>query len=657
MADKIKEYYQKNYLDNESTNYNNFSINSLDINKIKQIIFNLLQWVEKVTQIDKNNENFHDIRKRFERCLNLEFRKSKIINIRKSTLLNVCDYLTLDNSVETNHFIEFNQNNRELIEKYLDTLKYLLRKRPSRNISGITSITVITTPFPDGQKFSCRHNCYYCPNEPAHEGNKWQAQPRSYLYKEPAVLRANQNNFMALDQMLARMDTLFFNGHVIDKIEIILEGGTYTEYPVDYLERFNRDIFYAANIYYDYRNIVDNYKQLNYQQSREEILQKLDMIRPPLNIQQETQLNQRSRVHIIGISCETRPDAIDKEWLWRFRKWGITRVQIGMQHVDNRILKKINRGHTIEQALWAMNYLKDNCFKIDIHIMPDLPGSNPSLDREMFDYVYNIVCPDEMKIYPCEVVPWTIIEKWYKQGKYVPYFDNNPGDLFNVVKYAMLKCPNYIRLPRVIRDIPGDYVESGNTFSNMRQMIDNDLSSEGLISYDIRAREIGRNLQYYKKPASYNIYYKEANHGDDYFIAYQSLDKKALFGFIRLRLVDFNNSLTCLDILKDCALIRELHVYGDTNRVGMQNKYGSQHTGIGKNLLHIAEKHSMKKGFYKIVVISGEGVKGYYKKFGYIECHTFMIKYFPFWKVWFYMVLNYLIYLKYVILNIICYLY
>ena len=639
---KVYEYFEKNFvnvdLNDKHINYNTFDITSttIDINKVKKIIYNLLVWLDNNINNPENDfDNDPDkLRKKFEGILNKEFRASKIVNIRKSIVLNICEHIDYDDMSED---IYFDVN----ITKQLDMLKYLLRKRPMRNVSGITSITMITTPFPDGQSFSCKHNCYYCPNEPAHEGNKWQAQPRSYLYNEPAVLRANQNGFYSVDQMLSRLDTYFFNGHVVDKIEIILEGGTYTEYPEDYLERFNRDIFYSANIYFEYRDIIDR----NITDSEKIIL--LKMIREPLSIRDEIVINKTARVHIIGICAETRPDAIDDKWLWRFREWGITRIQLGMQHVDNAILKKINRGHTIETGLWAMQYLKDNCFKIDIHIMPDLPGSSPEKDKEMFDYVYKYVSPDQMKIYPCEVVPWTVIEKWYNQGKYTPYFENNYRDLFEVIKYGMVTCPLYVRLPRIIRDIPNTYVESGNTVSNMRQILDKEIESSGVVSYDIRSREIGRHPKYYKKEAKYNIHYNRANNGDDYFIAYESLDTKVLFGFIRLRINDKKN-MCIFDVLKHKALIRELHVYGDTNAVGIYSNYGSQHTGIGRNLLKLAEKKSMMLGYYGIVVISGEGVKGYYEKFGYKEVDTFMVKDFPFWKVWFYIFVNFwLVYFQY----------
>ena len=618
--------------------YNNFDVSMWDIDGCKKIFENLLLWLNENTNclhIANNNE----LSKKFQFELNKQMRKSKIPGIRKSILLNILNGI-LDVS-------DFDQDVRDKFP----ALKLLLRKKPMRNISGITSITVITAPFPDGQKFSCKHNCYYCPNEPAHEGNNWQAQPRSYLFHEPAVLRANQHKFYAIGQMLNRMDTYFSNGHVIDKLEIIVEGGTYTEYPVDYLERYHRDLFYAANIYFDLRKIYSNYDNC--------LNNKLDLslltnIRQPLSVEEEIKINKTAKVHIIGICIETRPDALDDEWLWRFRRWGVTRVQLGAQHVDNAILKKINRGHDVEQLLWAMRYLKDNCFKIDIHIMPDLPGASPEIDKAMFDYVYSVVCPDQMKVYPCQTIPWTIIKKWYDEGKYVPYFDKDPKLLIDVVRYSMETCPNWVRLPRVIRDIPCSvYVEGGNNIGNMRQMIDNMLDGEGVYSNDIRAREIGRHSKYYEKPGCYNSYYYRGNEGDDYFIAYESYDLRALFGFIRLRIVDLENNMTKFDVLKNRGLVRELHVYGDTTAVNTYDKRGCQHTGIGKGLLLLAEKKTMEHGLYGIVVISGEGVKEYYEKRGYKEVDTFMIKDFWVWEVYYYYLkAKFLKYINYCLLAI-----
>jgi ELP3 family radical SAM enzyme/protein acetyltransferase len=564
----------------------------ITIKKIQNLLDKLIIFTEnnKNYENDENIKSLDKLRTKFTQHFNKMTREIKL-NTKKTELI-----LEYQKKVDSDEIFK-----NILLEK-------LLCKKPSRSISGISSITLVMSPYPNGQSFSCKHNCYYCPNEPAHKGNNNQAQPRSYLYHEPAVRRANRNKFLAFEQMIDRMDTLFVNGHTIDKLEIIVEGGTYTEFPEEYLEEFNRDTYYAANTYFD-----------------------SEPKRNKLSLDEEVLINRNTKVHIIGICIETRPDALDDNWIRHFRKCGVTRIQLGVQSTHNHILKKINRGHTIECAYEAMEVLRDFCFKIDIHIMPDLPYTTPELDKEMFDYVYKELLPDQIKVYPCAVVPWTIIEKWYNQGKWKPY---EPEVLKDVMDYGMKTCPEWIRLPRVIRDIPGVYIQAGNKTTNLRQTL--------VESKEIRSREIERHSEYYTKPGKIfvNCYSNHKINGKDYFISYESNDKVALFGFIRLRLPNTKKYISELpqinkinlskpddlfEVLKNRALIRELHVYGYNTSVGSDAK-ASQHRGIGTKLLKEAERISFWNGYKGIVVISGEGVKEYYKKKGYNEKDTFMYK-------------------------------
>jgi len=564
----------------------------ITIKKIQNLLDKLIIFTEnnKNYENDENIKSLDKLRTKFTQHFNKMTREIKL-NTKKTELI-----LEYQKKVDSDEIFK-----NILLEK-------LLCKKPSRSISGISSITLVMSPYPNGQSFSCKHNCYYCPNEPAHKGNNNQAQPRSYLYHEPAVRRANRNKFLAFEQMIDRMDTLFVNGHTIDKLEIIVEGGTYTEFPEEYLEEFNRDTYYAANTYFD-----------------------SEPKRNKLSLDEEVLINRNTKVHIIGICIETRPDALDDNWIRHFRKCGVTRIQLGVQSTHNHILKKINRGHTIECAYEAMEVLRDFCFKIDIHIMPDLPYTTPELDKEMFDYVYKELLPDQIKVYPCAVVPWTIIEKWYNQGKWKPY---EPEVLKDVMDYGMKTCPEWIRLPRVIRDIPGVYIQAGNKTTNLRQTL--------VESKEIRSREIERHSEYYTKPGKIfvNCYSNHKINGKDYFISYESNDKVALFGFIRLRLpntkkyinelpqinkINLSKPDDLFEVLKNRALIRELHVYGYNTSVGSDAK-ASQHRGIGTKLLKEAERISFWNGYKGIVVISGEGVKEYYKKKGYNEKDTFMYK-------------------------------
>ena len=563
-------------------------------NRTEKDYDNLINLVKELlnysNNIDLNKINIEKARLKFSHYFNKLNRESKL-NTKKTELIIIYQKLIESNNIQKNNLFE-----------------QLIVKKPSRSISGINSITVVMSPYPNGQSFSCKHDCFYCPDEPAHKGNLNQAQPRSYLYHEPAVRRANRNGFRAYDQMIDRLDTLKVNGHNCDKLEIIIEGGTYTEYPVKYLEDYNRDIYYAANTYYEYPK------------------------RDKLTLQEEIKINKNAKVHIIGNCIETRPDSLSDDWILHFRQCGITRIQLGVQSTHNHILKKINRGHNIECAYEAIELLKNFGFKIDIHIMPDLPYTTPLLDKMMMDYTYQILQPDQIKIYPCQVVPWTRIEKWYNEGKWNPY---EPEVLKEVMDYAMKTCPDWIRLPRVIRDIPGVYIQAGNKKTNLRQML--------VESQEIRSREIERHTEYYNKKARIFIecYNNCKESGTkDYFISYESMDKKALFGFIRLRLPGKNQIIfteksiknikkpyELFKCLKDCALIRELHVYGYNTAVGYEG-IASQHKGIGSLLLKKAEKIAQYNNFKGIVVISGEGVKEYYEKKNFIEFETYMKKIF-----------------------------
>jgi len=479
----------------------------------------------------------------------------------------------------------------------------LIQKRPARNLSGVTVITVLTSPYPNGQDFSCKHNCYYCPNEPD--------MPRSYLKQEPAVARGFRNKWDATAQMEDRINALVINGHEIDKLEIIIEGGTYTEYPVAYLETFHRDLVYTANTYFD------------------------EVKREKMSVVEEIEMNATAKVRIIGICIETRPDALfdesGKSWLPRFRMWGVTRVQLGVQHTDNFILKKINRGHTIEDACQAITYLKDNCFKVDIHLMPDLPNATPEKDAEMFDFTFNTpyLQPDQVKIYPCEVTPWTVIKKWHDSGKYKPYAQTNERALLDVVKYGMTICPPWVRLPRVIRDIPLTYIEGGNKYPNLRQMLNDEIERDGDTSMDIRYRECGRHPEYKPQEAEIVIRWYEANDALEYFISFESADRRCIFGFIRLRIPREDNASVKREfpvLTQTTGLIRELHVYGNVVPVGVTKDEHTQHTGFGRRLLRRAEEIAHEEGCMDIVVISGIGVTEYYRKFGYTQVDTFMWK-------------------------------
>jgi ELP3 family radical SAM enzyme/protein acetyltransferase len=487
-------------------------------------------------------------------------------------------------------------------------IKNLIIKKKQKSDSGVLVITVLTSAHPeyideDGNrqigKFSCKHDCAYCPNEKAHEGNNWTDQPRSYLFSEPAVLRANDNDFDPIKQMNARLSTLKEMGHALDKLEIIVLGGTWSEYPEQYRDDFITKLYYSANIF---NNI---YK------------------RDVLSLEEEIEINENeSNIHIIGLTLETRPDTINLDEIKKFRKYNCTRIQLGVQHTDNSVLKKINRGHNIECVYEAIKLLKDNCYKVDIHLMPNLPGSSYEMDVKMLeDSLYDPkIQVDQYKIYPTAIVPWTKIKKWYDEGSYVPYDDLK---LYELIKNFKQKVQKWKRLNRIIRDIPSTYISGGydHKYVNMRQLLQNDMKKNNWSCQCIRCREVGNN-KVNDDDIKLMVQEYDGSDGKEYFISYET--DKYLIGFIRLRLSKNNENR--LDILKDMALIRELHVYSNLNNVGNNIDESMQHKGYGKKLVFEAEKIALQNGYKKMAIISGTGVRNYYKKLGYELHETYMIK-------------------------------
>lgn len=481
---------------------------------------------------------------------------------------------------------------------------FLITKAP-RSQSGVLVVTVFTSPYPDGQKFSCKWNCYYCPNEPG--------QPRSYLLNEPGVRRANRLEFDAIAQFRDRVKALVDIGHPADKVELLVLGGTWESYPLGYRERFIRDLFFAANTFFDPE----------------------DLRRMPLDLLQEQIINETALCKIIGVTLETRPDTINPDMLVQLRKFGCTRVQLGVQHVDDGVLTLINREQTRDDVKRAIRFLKDSCFKVDIHLMPDLPGTTAELDKAMFDDV--LYSPDlqadQWKIYPCQTTPFTVIQKWYEEGKYKPFALDT---LVDVILYAKRRVHPWIRLNRVIRDIPIEYVLAGCEVANLRQLLDNRMAKEGQPCKCLRCREVKGDPKTNEKLKTAVLIERpyDASGGKEIFLSFETPDERTCFGFLRLRFAGppTEDEPIPFPELQGCALIRELHVYG--NLVATYDAEGraqkAQHTGIGTKLLLWAEKLAVQHGYSKIAVISGVGVRSYYQKRGYrtvdISRGAFLIK-------------------------------
>ena len=491
----------------------------------------------------------------------------------------------------------------------------LLITKKMRSGSGVLVVAVIMGP----EKFSCAHNCYFCPN--------WPGLSRSYIPNEPTVERGRRNKWSAKLQMTERLMTYFINGHPIDKLEIIILGGTFSCYPRDVATEFITELYYTANTFFD-------------KEKREQF-----------SLKKEILINSYAACSIIGMTIETRPDYIKPgELLW-FRSLGVTRVQIGAQTTDNRILKKLNRGCYIEDTQNAIRLLKDSCFKVDIHLMPDLPGSSFQKDKEMFIEVLNNpdLQGDQWKIYPTEVTEHTEIKKLYDSGKYKPWCEETPEKLIELCIFVKTRIHRYIRINRLIRDFSGPFILGGNSVTNLRQVLHTKMKKTGDMCKCIRCREVKFNTQFVNQ-ARLTIRDYVSSGGTEYFMSYETCNCKfcwkwwlymffyyllklffitlvwkgcdhedILYGFLRLRTSN-NSGIDVFPELQNAGLVRELHVYGKIvakHSKNNKNKSLPQHSGFGKKLLSRAEYIARKNGKKSMAIISGTGVRAYYAKYGY----------------------------------------
>jgi ELP3 family radical SAM enzyme/protein acetyltransferase len=513
----------------------------------------------------------------------------------------------------------------ELEKEHEDHILNLLRIKRCKSHSGIISVTIFTASHPEyidengnlkKQEFSCKFNCSYCPTEPG--------QPKSYLKQEPGVMRANQYGFDPCKQMWGRMESLYHIGHKIDKIECLVLGGTWSSYPILYREQFIRDTYYAANTFWNKEK------------------------RDKKSLKEEIDINKDTRCRIIGLTLETRPDCINKLEIQRFRSYGCTRIQLGVQHIDNDVLKGNNRQCTTERFIKGLKLLKDSCYKIDIHLMPNLPFTTPEKDRNMLinrllgnkkevkveqkgdisweyhDIAEPSLSADQWKLYPCETTAYTEIEKWYREGSYVPYAEE---DLSKLLYDTMLNMYPWVRVNRIIRDISKGYIIASSNQPNTGQTILDLLKKNKDKCMCIRFREVKEK----KWDGTYQLVVRQyqASEGTEYFISAESEDKQTIYGFTRLRLC--KPAVEIFPELEGCALIRELHVYSNMNPVG-EDINTVQHKGIGKKLLGTAEKIAQDNGYESMAIIAGVGVQRYYEKLGYFNDSEgkgdFMIKHF-----------------------------
>ncbi len=469
-----------------------------------------------------------------------------------------------------------------------------IRLKPTRTQSGVAIVTVLMKPYP------CPGKCIFCPNV--------DNMPKSYIASEPGAQRALTHNFDPYDQTKYRIQALKNVGHNTDKIELIVLGGTCSVYPEKYQIWFIKRCFDAMNSF-----------DKSYQEEdiEEENITWNDLFKAQ-------KFNEITKCRNVGLVLETRPDFITKEEIVRMRKLGATKVQIGIQSLDNKILKLNKRGHTIKETKQAFRLLRLAGFKIHAHIMPNLYGSNIKQDIEDYKKLWTKdYYPDELKIYPTSILPNTELEELYKEGKYHPY---SKQELLTYFTNTLPHTPKFVRLTRIIRDIPSDEIVAGNKKTNFRQIAERKIQNLGLRIEDIRSREIRDEKIGWDDIKEEVIKYKTSI-STEYFISYVTKNSDKICGFLRLSIPKKDLSKNhFIDELKSCAIIREVHVYGTLVNIGKESKGEAQHLGLGKRLIEKAKRISKEEDFNKISVISAIGTRKYYEKRGFEKEDLYMHK-------------------------------
>ncbi|MEY4744791.1 MAG: hypothetical protein RL272_736, partial [Candidatus Parcubacteria bacterium] len=339
-------------------------------------------------------------------------------------------------------------------------LEKILTRREVRSLSGVTVVTVLTKPY------ACPGKCVYCPTE--------AIMPKSYLSNEPAAMRALLNRFDPWRQVTSRLRALTGNGHAADKIELIVKGGTWSAYPWDYRQWFIKRCFDACN---------------SFGEKREK-----RKVKRTATLAAAQKANETARRRIIGITLETRPDWITPAEIVRLRMLGCTRVELGVQSVNDAVLAMTKRGHDVASVVAAARLLKDAGYKTDFHMMPQLPGATPASDLADLKAIFDDprFRPDMIKIYPCVTLELAELHRWWKEGRYAPYSD---AKLIDVLMKAKMGVPRYCRISRLIRDIPSTSIVAGNAVTNLRQVVQEKMRARGLSCACLRCREIGRAAQ------------------------------------------------------------------------------------------------------------------------------------------------------------------
>lgn len=522
-------------------------------------------------------------------------------------------------------------------ESDLKKIKKMLLTKPMRSMSGVAPIAVMSAPA------ACPHGkCTFCPGGP---GSAFGDVPQSYTGNEPSTMRAIRAGFDSYIIVFNRLEQYVVSGHVPQKAEIIIQGGTFPATPLSYQKEFVLEIYQALN---DFGTLFFKQADANketavihvekvkeffelpsdiHQEGRHQKMNKKILAlknKRKTTLEKEQKKNETAAIRCVGLTIETKPD-------WGFAshgnallELGATRIELGVQSVYEEPLRLTHRGHTLADSIRSIHELKDLGFKLNFHYMLGLPSVTKEMDvvglRTLFEN--STYCPDMLKIYPCMVMKGTPLYHIWKAGKYQPMTTATAAE---IIADFMRFIPPYCRIMRVQRDIPTHVTEAGVDKTNLRQYIDKLMKEKKIQTQEIRAREIGfvvsNNPNITLSEPSLHVMEYIASGGKEFFISFEDVKNNALFGFLRLRF-----PLECLrdEITKDSALIRELHVYGEAAAFGQIGTV--QHRGLGKKLLKKAEEIAAQHQKDKIIVISAVGTREYYRKLGYSLEGVYMVK-------------------------------
>ncbi len=452
-----------------------------------------------------------------------------------------------------------------------------IRMKPVRTLSGVTTVTVLTKPYP------CPGKCIFCPTD--------VRMPKSYLPDEPGARRGVEHNFDPFGQVASRLQSLQAVGHPVDKVELLILGGSWCAYRRDYHEWYIRRCFDALN------GVESD------------------------TLEQAQALNETAASRNVGLVIETRPTDINPPELAWLRSLGVTKVQMGAQSLDDRILELNQRGHSAADTHQAAALLRAAGFKIVLHWMPNLLGASLESDRKDFARLWDDVCPDEIKIYPTQLLANAEMFNVWARGEYIPY---TTEQLISLIADVKPTIPRYCRVNRVVRDIPSDNVVEGNKRTSLRIDIQNELKRRGTACQCIRCREVRNQVVEEGELRLEDLVYPTGG-AEEHFLSYVTPNDR-LAGFLRLSLPGKESPVTGLHDLNGAAIIREVHVFGQALAVGSEKNGAAQHTGLGTELLQRAETIAKVKGFNRMAVISAVGTRLYYLERGYKRGELYLVK-------------------------------